>query len=93
MSGIYERYLKENIKYLDTLDLSEFIPKPGIVADVQPIIGAIAEKYDGSPDMPKKLQGFVFDWMDDEEVATYLAHRYGLQVMETVVTKFFLYNE
>ena len=93
MSDIYERYLKENVKYLDSLDLSEFIPKSGIVADVQPIIGAIEEKYNGSPDMPKELQGFVFDWMDDEEVAEYLAHRYGLRVMETEVTKFFLYNE
>lgn len=78
-----------NEKYLDTLDLSGYIEKS---KDVKTIIELIEKDYYDSDKLPKELDGCIFNFLCMEEVAYYLANRYGLKVNEQVVYTYTLYK-
>ena len=78
-----------NKKYLDTLDLSEYISKSN---DVKTIIDLIEKDYDDSDKLPQELDGCIFNFLGIDEIAYYLAGRYGLKVNEQVVYTYTLYK-
>lgn len=78
-----------NKKYLDTLDLSGYLSKSN---DVLTIIDLIEKDYDDSDDLPVELEGCIFNFLGNEDVAYYLADRYGLHVHEQVIYKYTLYK-
>ena len=73
-----------NIEYLDTLNLDKYMNASD---DVKTIIDMIEDDYDGIEDMPIELEGCVFNYLDNEDIAYYLANRYGKCVFEEVVYK------
>lgn len=76
-----------NEKYLDTLDLSDYISKSN---DVKTIIDLIEKDYNDSDQLPPELEGCIFNFLCMEEVAYYLAGRYNLRVNEQVIYKYTL---
>lgn len=64
---------KRNEEFLDTLDLKKYVEKSIYVDE---IISAIEEDYEDSDALPKEFEGCIFNWMDQYEVAKYLAYRY-----------------
>ena len=80
---------KLNKKYLDTLDLSKYLSQSN---DVQTIIDLIEKDYDDSDDLPVELEGCIFNFLGNEDVAYYLADRFGLYVHEQVIYKYTLYK-
>ena len=80
---------KLNKEYLDTLDLNKYIAQS---KDIQTIIDAIENDYDESDNLPDELEGCIFNYLGTEDIAYYLADRYGLHVYEEVVYKYTLYK-
>ena len=78
-----------NKKYLDTLDLSRYLSKSN---DVKTIIDLIEKDYDDNDNLPVELEGCIFNFFGNEDVAYYLANRYGLHVHEQVIYKYTLYK-
>lgn len=78
-----------NKKYLDSLDLSSYLSQSN---DVQTIIDLIEKDYDDNDELPVELEGCIFNFLGNEDVAYYLADRYGLHVHEQVVYKYTLYK-
>lgn len=76
-----------NVMYLDTLDLSGYLPQS---SDVQTIMTLIQEDYDNNDELPDELEGCVFNFLDAEDVAYYLANRYKLNVHEEVIVHYVL---
>lgn len=80
---------KLNKEYLDTLDLNKYIAQS---KDIQRIIDAIENDYDESDNLPDELEGCIFNYLGTEDIAYYLADRYGFHVYEQVVYKYTLYK-
>lgn len=78
-----------NKKYLDSLDLSSYLSRSN---DVQTIIDLIEKDYDDSENLPIELEGCIFNFLGNEDIAYYLADRYGLHVNEQIVYKYTLYK-
>lgn len=78
-----------NKKYLDTLDLSGYLSQSN---DVITIIDLIEKDYDDGEDLPIELEGCIFNFLGNEDVAYYLANRYGLHVYKQVIYKYTLYK-
>lgn len=78
-----------NKRFLDTLDLECYLSQSG---DVQETIDSIEQHYDGRDELPKELEGCVFNFLDTEDIAYYLADRYDKHVHEQVVHKYTLYK-
>lgn len=88
--SINYRELEElNKKYLDTLDLDEYISTSN---DVYTIIDMIENDYDYSDDLPEELAGSIFEYLGTEEIAYYLADRYGKHVDKEIVYRYTLYK-
>ena len=88
----YEEFRAEedlNKKYLDSLDLSKYLSQSN---DVQTIIDLIEKDYDDNDDLPVELEGCIFNFLGNEDVAYYLADRYGLHVNEQIIYKYTLYK-
>ena len=71
-----------NKKYLDSLDLSKYLSQSN---DVQTIIDLIEKDYEDNDDLPVELEGCIFNFLGNEDVAYYLADRYGLHVNEQII--------
>lgn len=84
----WENGKKRNEKFLDTLDLKKYVEKSIYVDE---IISAIEEDYEDSDVLPKEFDGCVFSWMDQYEVAKYLAHRYCKTFREEETVRYVLY--
>ena len=80
---------KINKEYLDTLDLNKYIAQS---KDIQTIIDAIENDYDENDNLPDELEGCIFNHLGTEDIAYYLADRYGLHVHEQVIYKYTLYK-
>lgn len=78
-----------NKKYLDSLDLSKYLSQSN---DVQTIIDLIEKDYEDNDDLPVELEGCIFNFLGNEDVAYYLADRYGLHVNEQIIYKYTLYK-
>lgn len=78
-----------NKKYLDSLDLSNYISQSN---DVQTIIDLIEKDYDDNENLPVELEGCIFNFLGTEDIAYYLADRYGLHVNEQIIYKYTLYK-
>lgn len=78
-----------NKKYLDTLDLSRYLSRHN---DIQTIINMIENDYDDKECLPLELEGCIFNYLGTEDIAYYLADRYGLHVHEQVIYKYTLYK-
>lgn len=78
-----------NKKYLDSLDLSNYLSQSN---DVLTIINLIEKDYDDSDDLPVELEGCIFNFLGNEDVAYYLADRYKLHVHEQIIYKYTLYK-
>ena len=78
-----------NKKYLDSLDLSSYLSQSN---DVATIIDLIEKDYDDSDVLPVELEGCIFNFLGNEDVAYYLADRYGLHVHEQIIYKYTLYK-
>lgn len=78
-----------NKKYLDSLDLSKYLSQSN---DVQTIIYSIEKDYEDNDDLPVELEGCIFNFLGNEDVAYYLADRYGLHVNEQIIYKYTLYK-
>ena len=83
------REVELNKKYLDTLDLSSYLSQSN---DVLTIIDLIEKDYDDSDDLPVELECCIFNYLGNEDVAYYLADRYGLHVHEQIIYKYTLYK-
>lgn len=84
------RTLEElNKEYLDSLDLSSYLSKSN---DIQVIIDLIEKDYDDNENLPSELEGCIFNYLGVEDVAYYLADRYGLHVNEQIIYKYTLYK-
>lgn len=84
-----DRKVELNKKYLDTLDLSSYLSQSN---DVLTIIDLIEKDYDDSDNLPVELEGCIFNYLGNEDVAYYLADRYGLHVHEQIIYKYTLYK-
>ena len=84
-----DREKELNKKYLDSLDLSSYLSQSN---DVLTIIDLIEKDYDDSDDLPVELEGCIFNFLGNEDVAYYLADRYGLHVHEQIIYKYTLYK-
>ena len=82
----YQELESINKKYLDTLDLAKYIQKTD---DVETIIDMIKRDYDDRDDLPIELEGCIFNYLGAEDVAHYLANRYGKRVQEEVAYKLY----
>ena len=78
-----------NKKYLDSLDLSKYLSQSN---DVQTIIDLIEKDYEDNDDLPVELEGCIFNFLGNEDVAYYLADRYWLHVNEQIIYKYTLYK-
>lgn len=78
-----------NKEYLDTLDFDKYISQ---TKDIQTIIDMIEDEYDESQELPDYLEGCIFNYLGTEDIAYYLADRYGFHVHEQVVYKYTLYR-
>lgn len=78
-----------NNKYLDTLDFDKYISQ---TKDVQTIIDMIEDEYDESQELPDWLESCIFNYLGTEDIAYYLADRYGFHINEQVVYKYTLYK-
>lgn len=79
---------RRNEEFLDTLDLKKYVEKSIYVDE---IISSIEEDYDDSDVLPKEFGGCVFNWMDQYEVAEYLAAKYGKTFREEEIIRYVLY--
>lgn len=84
----WENGKKRNEEFLDTLDLKKYVEKSIYVDE---IISAIEEDYEDSDVLPKEFGGCVFNWMDQYEVARYLAYRYCKTFREEETVRYILY--
>ena len=84
----WEKCKKRNEEFLDTLDLKKYVEKSIYVDE---IISAIEEDYEDSDILPDDFGGCIFSWMDQYEVAKYLAARYGKTFREEVTVRYVLY--
>lgn len=84
----WEKGKKHNEEFLDTLDLKKYVEKSIYVDE---IISAIEEDYEDSDVLPDDLGGCIFCWMDQYEVAEYLAARYGKTFHEEETVRYVLY--
>lgn len=82
----YNEMLKENEKFLDTLDLGEFVREGRLVRD---IMDEIEEKYKDA-ELPECLEGCIFNMMDEYDVTVYLSKRYGISYCERNITVYSL---
>lgn len=82
----YQELENINKKYLDTLDLTKYIQKTD---DVETIINMIEKDYNGSDDLPTELEGCILNHLGTEDVAYYLANRYGKHVQEEIIYKLY----
>ena len=80
---------EKNKKYLDTLDLSKYISQS---KDIDTIIDLIKKDYDNNPNLPEILEGCIFNHLGKEDIAYYLAKRYGFYVNEQIIYKYTLYK-
>ena len=78
-----------NKEYLDTLDFDKYISQ---TKDIQTIINMIEDEYDESQELPDCLEGCIFNYLGIEDIAYYLADRYGFHVNEQVIYKYTLYK-
>lgn len=85
----YRELERLNKEYLDTLDLGKYI---NISNDVQTIIDMIENDYDDKDFLPSELEGCIFNHLGTEDIAYYLADRYGKHVNEQVIYKYTLYK-
>lgn len=81
----FKERLNFNLRFLDTID---FTPYLKTCDDVQELIERVENAFPPQA-IPEELQGFVFDCMDESEVAEYLAERYkdNWYFVEEVVVK------
>lgn len=84
----WEQGKRRNEEFLDTLDLKKYVEKSIYVDE---IISVIEEDYDDSDILPKEFGGCVFNWMDQYEVAKYLAYRYCKTFREEETVRYILY--
>lgn len=84
----WEQGKRRNEEFLDTLDLKKYVEKSIYVDE---IISVIEEDYDDSDILPSDFEGCVFNWMDQYEVAEYLALRYGKTFREDTTIRYVLY--
>jgi len=68
---------KKNIELLDTLDLSEFLSEGRSLYN---IIDAIESKYDKY--FWNTYHTYVFDWLNSDDICSYLASRYNVWFQE-----------
>jgi len=87
MTLSYKEQLRINEEFLDTLDLSKYIEKYEYVDDMH---SAISDDYDNSEELPEIFEGCVLNFMDDYELAEYLAKRYDLRLEEYFVSRYYL---
>lgn len=80
---------KLNKEYLDTLDLDKYV---NVSNDVQTIIDLIERDYDDKKFLPPELEGCIFNHLGTEDIAYYLADRYGKHVHEQVIYQYTLYK-
>ena len=79
MNYNFKKMEEVNKAYLDTLDLEKYISQS---TDVRTIINMIEDDYNGSNILPDYLDGLIFNWLTTEDIAYYLAKRYGFCVHE-----------
>lgn len=61
-----------NINFLNTIDFTPYLETCG---DVQELMERVENAFP-SQTIPEELQGFIFDCMDESDVAEYLTERY-----------------
>ena len=57
---------------------------------IEQVKQVVEEDYDGSDILPEDFGGCVFNWMDQYEVAKYLAYRYGKAFREEETVRYVL---
>lgn len=77
-----------NKEWLDSLDLRPFVHAGD---DVSYIVEQIEENFSSDPTMPEELEGEVFNFLADADVADYLSKRYDLKVWEEVEVHYYLH--
>lgn len=85
----YRELKKLNKDYLDTLDLDRYVNASN---DVQIIIDMIEYDYDNKECLPQELERCIFNYLDTEDVAHYLADRYNKHVVEQVYNYYTLHE-
>lgn len=77
-----------NYQFLDTIDFSEyFTDKEGNLSN---IISRIENHYNNLPFLPASLDGCIFNYICESEIADYFTKRYGLK---TYVIKEWYYSK
>ena len=84
----WEQGKRRNEEFLNTLDLKKYVEKSIYVDE---IISTIEEDYEDSDILPSDFEGYIFNWMDQYEVAEYLALRYGKTFREDTTIRYVLY--
>ena len=84
----WEQGKRRNEEFLDTLDLKKYVEKSIYVDE---IISVIEEDYDDSDILPSDFEGCIFNWMDQYEVAKYLAYRYCKTFREEETVRYIFY--
>lgn len=78
-----ERKVKENLKFLDTIDILPFIKKN---REICTLMCNVAEEYSKNTnfEIPKFLEGDIFNYVDNLKFVDYIRGRYGFKVTEVV---------
>lgn len=76
----FREFCNEEIKFLDTLDLTEAIK---LYPDVYDLMNYIEETYGKD----YKIEPFIFNCMDIEEFSNYLKRRYNINIIEDIKFK------
>lgn len=82
-----ERY-NINLRFLDTIDFVPYLKRCGDVRElIKRVVATIAPER-----IPEELQDFVFDCMNESDVAEYLAKRYkdDWYIWDEVVVKHYI---
>lgn len=76
MANFYPKYLDEQtVKILDTIDIEKYVTFDCCI-DVPDLMKALEYDYEDTLSENSHFQGYLFNWMDEEEFSDYLIWRY-----------------
>lgn len=91
MNYNYDELLDITEEYLNTLDLSEFLPDEGI-EDMDDVAQRLKSACEAGkfPPMPEALEGNIFKAFDTWDLTVYLKNRYNLVLQIDTIYKYWI---
>ena len=79
--------IRLNFSLLDKIDFQPYISNATTIYDIRQAVQGAYEDHEFSPEIEAviegdTLQGYVFNWIDDEDLITYLRDNYNMEFRE-----------